>query len=229
VDGDAEGYTASLHGLERKVVPPRSTMIVTEPLPAGVWKAIGWEGRELVADHGHAYVYIQRTADDRIAIGGRGRPYYFGSRHDRHGEVENWAIDGLVRRLVTLFPATRGHAVTHAWSGVFGALRDWKMRVAVDQGSGLASAGGYVGSGVAASNLAGRVLSDLIRGEVTDVTRLPFVDRPEPRDWEPEPLRFAGAYAIYWLLRQADRDEERTGKRSRLPTVVRAIGGWTHR
>jgi glycine/D-amino acid oxidase-like deaminating enzyme len=224
-----EGYTASLAGLRRRVVPARSTMIVTEPLPDGAWEEIGWEGVELLNDHAHAYVYIQRTADGRIAIGGRGRPYYFGSGHDRHGEVENWAVDGLRRRLHHLFPAARGVPIAHGWSGVLGAYRDWRMNVSADAATGLASAGGYVGVGVAAANLSGRVLRDLITGEDTELTRLPFVNAPPARDWEPEPLRFAGANTIYWLLRQADREEERTGRQSRLPQVVRAVGGWTHR
>jgi glycine/D-amino acid oxidase-like deaminating enzyme len=224
-----EGYTPSLRGLERTIVPPRSTMIVTEPLPAAVWDELGWGEHEVVMDNAHAYVYIQRTVDGRIAIGGRGRPYYFGSRHDRHGEVENWAIDGLTQRLHRYFPAARPYAIEHAWSGVFGALRDWKMRIALDPGTGLATAGGYVGGGVAAANLSGRVLADLIRGERSELTALPCVNRPEPRAWEPEPLRFGGANAIYWLLRQADRNEDRSGRRSRLRDVARAMGAWTHR
>ena len=224
-----EGYTASLAGLGRRVVPPRSTMIVTEPLPEAVWAEIGWAGREVVHDHAHAYVYIQRTADDRIAIGGRGRPYYFGSRHDRFGEVENWALELLTARLHKLFPATREHAIVHGWSGVFGANRDWKMRIAADRATGIAEAGGYVGVGVAAANLSGRVLSDLIRGESSDLVSLPFVNSPPSRDWEPEPLRFVGANLIYWLLRQADRNEDRTGRPSRLRDAVVALGGWSHR
>jgi glycine/D-amino acid oxidase-like deaminating enzyme len=111
-----EGYTASLAGLERKVVPPRSTMIVTEPLPAGMWAEIGWENNEVLSDHAHAYVYIQHTADGRIAIGGRGRPYYWGSGHDRFGEVENWAIENLTRcRSRTGGPACSGPIATGRW------------------------------------------------------------------------------------------------------------------
>jgi glycine/D-amino acid oxidase-like deaminating enzyme len=36
-----EGYTASLPGLERTLVPINSSMIVTEPLPEAVWTEIG--------------------------------------------------------------------------------------------------------------------------------------------------------------------------------------------
>jgi hypothetical protein len=73
------------------------------------------------------------------------------------------------------------------------------------------------------------VLADLVRGERTEISTLPLVNRPEPRDWEPEPLRFAGANMIYWLLRQADRNEDRSGRHSRLRDAASALGGWTHR
>ncbi len=224
-----EGYTASLAGLGRRVVPPRSTMIVTEPLSDAAWEQIGWQNAEVLNDNAHAYVYIQRTADGRIAIGGRGRPYYWRSGHDRFGEVETWAIENLTRRLHTLFPATRDADIVHAWSGVLGAYRDWKMAIVADPATGLASAGGYVGVGVAAANLSGRVLSDLIRRETSDLIRLPFVNPAPSRDWEPEPLRFVGANLIYWMLRQADRNEDRTQRRSRLRDAVIALGGWSHR
>ncbi|NUR84954.1 MAG: FAD-dependent oxidoreductase, partial [Nonomuraea sp.] len=83
-----EGFTASLAGQHRQWLPMNSSMIVTEPLPAEVWKHIGWAGGELLGDQAHAYIYAQRTADDRIAIGGRGVPYRFGSRTDDRGATQ---------------------------------------------------------------------------------------------------------------------------------------------
>src|SRR5690606_22615525 len=83
-----EGFTASLAGQHRQWLPMNSSMIVTEPLPAEVWKHIGWAGNELLGDAAHAYIYAQRTADDRIAIGGRGVPYRFGSRTDVRGATQ---------------------------------------------------------------------------------------------------------------------------------------------
>jgi len=58
-------------------------MIVTDPLGVERWSEVGWERAELVGDLAHAYMYAQRTADGRIALGGRGVPYRFGSRTDR--------------------------------------------------------------------------------------------------------------------------------------------------
>ena len=65
------------------------------------------------------------------------------------------------------------------------------MSVGLDREQGLAWAGGYVGDGVATTNLAGRTLADLITGRDTDLTRLLWVGH-RSRRWEPEPLRWLG-------------------------------------
>ncbi len=115
--------------------------------------------------------------------------------------------------------------IAHAWSGVFGAHRDWMPAISADPATGLAAAGGWVGEGVAAANLGGRILADLIRGERSETTALPWVNRPDPRNWEPEPLRFLGTHGVYWLVDTADRIEERTGKKARLYDLAKLISG----
>lgn len=67
-----EGFTAALKGQKRSWLPMNSSMIVTAPLPAETWSRLGWSDSTLLGDMAHAYMYAQRTADDRIAIGGRG-------------------------------------------------------------------------------------------------------------------------------------------------------------
>jgi hypothetical protein len=81
--------------------------------------------------------------------------------------------------------------------------------VRLDRESGLGTAGGYVGHGVATTNLAGRTLRDLILGEETELTSLPWVGH-DARRWEPEPLRWLGAQLVYALYRYADRREAAT-------------------
>jgi len=71
--------------------------------------------------------------------------------------------------------------------GALGVPRDWFASVGIDRAAKLAWAGGYVGDGVGASNLAGRTLADLLRGkhgETTELTELPWVGHLSPR-WEP--------------------------------------------
>jgi glycine/D-amino acid oxidase-like deaminating enzyme len=219
-----EGYTAGLAGLGRALVPMNSSMIVTEPLTAAVWQEIGWSGREVLADGAHVFAYLQRTEDGRIAIGGRGVPYRFGSRTDGSGETARATIASLRARLDAMFPAAAGAALDHAWSGVLGVPRDWCVSVDADPDSGLAWAGGYVGEGVAAANLAGRMLRDLISGRDSALAGLPWAGR-RPRRWEPEPLRWAMIHSVYSLYRHADRVERRTQRRSRLGALVDALSG----
>jgi glycine/D-amino acid oxidase-like deaminating enzyme len=214
-----EGYTPG--GV---VAPISSSMIVTEPLPADAWAQIGWEGCETMMGAAHAYTYLQRTADGRIAIGGRGTPYRWRGANVRMERPDERTIAALRARLDALFPAVRGVATAAAWTGVLGVSRDWTPAVRADPATGLAFAGGYFGEGVAAANLAGRTLRDLILGRDTDLTRLDWVGHTSPR-WEPDPLRWIGIRGVYALYRAADRAEARSGRPSRFATVASGIAG----
>lgn len=202
-----EGFTANIRSEHRTWLPMNSSMIVTEPLPASIWDQIGWHGAETLGDYAHVYMYAQRTADDRIAFGGRGIPYRYGSRVDADGLTQQATIDSLTALLRRFFPATADTGIDHAWSGVLGVPRDWAATVGLDHRTGLGWAGGYVGTGVATTNLAGRTLADLILQRDTSLTRLPWVGR-RVRKWEPEPLRWLGVQAIYAGYRAGDRQEQ---------------------
>lgn len=210
-----EGFTAGIKGLKRSWLPMNSSMIVTDPLPQAAWDEIGWDGMETLGDLAHAYCYAQRTADGRIAIGGRGVPYRFGSQTDNDGSTQPKTVDALREILVRLFPATSDVPIAHAWSGVLGVPRDWCATVGLDRSTGLGWAGGYVGHGVATTNLAGRTLRDLVLGRDTELTSLPWVGR-KVRQWEPEPFRWLGVHAMYATYRAADR-QERGGRKSTSP------------
>jgi hypothetical protein len=93
------------------------------------------------------------------------------------------------------------------------------MGIAFDPRTRVGWAGGYTGHGVAAANISGRTLADLVLGRATDRATLPWVGH-QSRRWEPEPLRFLASRAIVEVLMQADRNEDRTGRRSRLTRLV---------
>jgi glycine/D-amino acid oxidase-like deaminating enzyme len=210
-----EGYSVTLPGARREVLPLYSLMLATEPLPAAAWDQIGWAGRETMAAGGHQFTYAQRTRDGRIALGGRGAPYHFGSRirpgYDRDGQVHA----RLQAALAQLLPPAAGARITHRWGGPLGIPRDWTASVGLDRDSGLAWAGGYVGDGVAAANLAGRTLADLIGGHDSELVRLPWVQH-RSRPWEPEPLRWLGVNTARWLAASTDASEQRSGRPARL-------------
>jgi glycine/D-amino acid oxidase-like deaminating enzyme len=217
-----EGFSCRLPGQRRRILPLNSAQIVTAPLPPDFWQATGWAGREILGDAAHGYCYAQRTRDDRIAFGGRGLPYRFGSRFDDSGRTDQATLRMLRDRLHQLFPQTRAIGIDHAWSGVLGVARDWAPGLGFDAGTGLGWAGGYLGTGVATSNLAGRTLADLVLGRASDLARLPWVNRT-PRKGEPEPLRWLGVRGAYALYAAADRREYRLGGKT---SALGRIGDW---
>jgi glycine/D-amino acid oxidase-like deaminating enzyme len=217
-----EGYTDGLAPSPRTLVPLYSLMIATEPLPQEFWDDVGWNSYETLNDGRHLLIYGQRTSDNRIALGGRGAPYHFGSRIDDSFDREPHVFNDLARVLVDLFPGARDARITHRWGGALGVPRDWFSSVGLDRSTGLAWAGGYVGDGVAVSNLAGRTLCDLILERDTDIVRLPWVNH-HSRKWEPEPLRWMGVNLGLKMTASADKAEGRTQKAARRGDLVKLL------
>jgi glycine/D-amino acid oxidase-like deaminating enzyme len=219
-----EGYTKSIAGNKRTLVPIYSLMMATEPLSDLVWDQIGLAKRETFSDFRNLIIYGQRTSDNRFAFGGRGAPYHFGSNikdeYDQHEKVH----PSLLGVLAEIFPVVENATVTHTWGGPLGVARDWMASAGLDRNTGIAWAGGYVGDGVGTSNLAGRTLADLITSQDTALIKLPWVNH-KSRDWEVEPLRWIGANAGLQIMTRADNFEDKSGRPSRLAGAVSKLLG----
>lgn len=219
-----EGFSAQFAASHREVIPFYSLMIATEPIASEVLDEIGLRNGEAFADMRHLVIYGQRTLDDRIAFGGRGAPYRYGSRIKPEFDCDQRIHDLVHKALVELFPALGGVRVTHRWGGPLGIARDWHPSVGYDRATGLGWAGGYVGDGVAVTNLAGRTLAALITGVDDDLTQLCWVGHRSPA-WELEPLRWIGVNAALRVMALADRSEERSGRDSRLAGALGNLTG----
>ena len=222
-----EGYTARLAGHRREVAPVYSLMVATEPLSQATWQAVGLTDRPTFSDGRHLIIYGQRTADGRLAFGGRGAPYHFASRIRPGYDHEPRVFAELRSVLLELLPQLEDEAplrFTHAWGGPLGIARDWAASVGFDRGTGLGWAGGYVGDGVATTNLAGRTLADLVTGTDSDLVTLPWVQH-RSRPWEPEPLRWLGVNAGLRAMQLADVEERWTGRESRVARLMAPLTG----
>ena len=198
-----EGFTSTIRGLRREVLPIHSLMIATEPLGETELAEVGFDSRATFTDGRNMIIYGQRTADSRIAFGGRGAPYHFASSVSQNHSTSS-SVAEMLRS----------------------ARRNWTSGVSADPTTGLAIAGGYVGDGVATTNLAGRTLAALITGADDPVTTLPWVGS-QSRRWEPEPIRWLSVNALTGLARLADRHEARTDRDARLinAIIARVSGG----
>lgn len=205
-----ESYLSQLPKVGRQLIPVYSLITLTEPLAPADWAEIGWEARECIDSCRHTVDYLSKTVDGRILFGGRGAPYHFGSgikdEYDRHDATHRMLQDNLR----AWFPRLANVRFTHTWGGPLGWPRDFMPTMAYDPALNLATARGYTGNGVATSNLAGRVLADLLTGIDSAITQLPCVNH-RSRDWEPEPFRFLGVRYVQRAYLQLDLKAERTG------------------
>lgn len=221
-----EAYSSGFHDRRRSVIPLLAPMAVTTPLSEKAWADIGWAGHECVSDAAHRYFYSVRTADGRIAFGGDGMVYRYGSRvDDGRGMATTKMRQALDALREDLFGA-HDVQLEHVWCGPVAVPRDFTPTVLFDPATGQAEASGYVGQGLTGSYLAGRALADLLSGRRSEYTTLPWVGRRQPT-WVPEPLRWLGATAVQALYARADAAERAKGssRTSRWARAAELVGG----
>lgn len=217
-----EGYTESIAGQERRIAPIWSLMVATEPLTADMWEQIGLSQRQTFSEYRNVIIYGQRTADGRLAFGGRGAPYHFNSETDPRFDSDLKTFHMLRETLCDFLPFLRSVHITHQWGGPLGISRDWFPSVGFDADSNIAWSGSYVGDGVTASYVGGRTVADLILGKESQYTRAPWVNHRSPH-WEQEPFRWIGINAARWGLQRADDVEFAHGRPSLLGRAMQGL------
>jgi glycine/D-amino acid oxidase-like deaminating enzyme len=201
--------------LSRRLVAWSSYMVLTAPAP-NLLDEIRWTGGELISDLRTSVRYFRTTRDGRIAFGGGGgrASTAIGDAFTRDMRAVVEAAEGF--RL--LFPTFADVPILDAWGGpidvspthlpAFGSLRP-NVHYAL----------GYTGNGVAPSNLAGRVLADLVTGADSDEMRLPMVNATT-RAFPPQPFRALGAAIVRRAIIAKDSAEERGGRPNPLVNAI---------
>ncbi len=210
------------HEATRDQIPIYSLMIATEKLPSSVFDEIGIRNRETFAEASHLVTYAQRTSDNRLAIGGRGAPYTWGSKRNDGNEFHEKDHQRLKEMARDWFPILKDFEFTHEWGGAVGVTRDWAPYVRRRNGYG--EMGGYAGDGVTLSYLAAGAMADLITERSTVRAALPFVQWKNPR-WEWEPFRWIAVNGVIRLSAMADREEKITGRPSRIMKIITPFTG----
>lgn len=132
------GYTdAGFAWLRRRIVPVRSRIIATDPLPAEVMQRL-MPRRMMMAENSLLGFYYRPSPDfTRILLGGR----------DQSIQGEPEAPTHMLREgLVRLFPELAAVGISHSWFGNVAMHRDMLPRIF--QKDGVDYATGFCGSGV---------------------------------------------------------------------------------
>lgn len=174
--------------LGSRVIPVWTSIVTTEPLPDELLRQVVPQ-RHVVSDTRHLLNYFRVAPGDRLLYGGRG---------SLTGRQTPEVYAGLERKLVETFPAFRGIAIEHRWSG--------KVAVTLDDfphvgrvSPRIAYAMGYGGRGVALTNLLGKMLAQLAMGETIDagpMSAAPFGRIPLHAFRVPAMKAVAGYYAL---------------------------------
>ena len=173
------GYSPRLGFFRDRVLPLCSYVIATEPLTAAQWDSIGWQHRQGIADMRVLFDYQRPTADGRIVIGGSDAPY-FADDALSSGNYKP-ALEALTRSLFTTFPQLEGLRIEHAWGGTMGFTMDFTPSVGVmGDHKNIYYGVAYNGEGVAFSQTAGRIISELMAGEESALTKLVVVNHQMP-------------------------------------------------
>ncbi|MGU7774246.1 NAD(P)/FAD-dependent oxidoreductase [Burkholderia sp. MR1-5-21] len=219
-----EAFSCQQSGHHRSVIPLYSLVLATEPLPLSLRQQLRLDHRLAFNDMRHLRVYGQVTAEGRLVFGGRGAPYQWGSRMSDGADQIGNAHARIHASMIEFFPDLADVTVTHRWGGALGVSRDWCPTVSMDKRSRIAWAGNYVGDGVATSNLAGRILRNLILDVDEQINRLPLVNHQSPA-WEPEPLRWLGINSGLFAAGFSDFEEKLTHQPSRAAMLLEKLTG----
>jgi len=206
----------------RSHAPIYSLMVATEPLSDELWSEIGLAHRETFSEALHLVNYGQRTLDNRLAVGGRGARYLFGSRLRAKHEMDHRVHQEIMELVRDWFPVLKKTKFTHRWGGAVSIPRDWHPYISWDKTSGIARAGGYSGDGVTLSHLSGKTLAHLVLERDHPITTLPHVNWQNPM-WEPEPLRWLGVNGSVLATDLADREEAFTRRPSLIAKALNSF------
>lgn len=194
--------------LRRYVIPVYDHVLVTEPLSADQWHAVGWADRQGLTDMGNQFHYYRPTADGRILWGGYDAIYYFGGDTSADREQRDGSHDLLARHFFATFPQLDGIRFTHRWAGLIDTTSRFTPYVSVDRAGRVGHAVGFTGLGVASARHAAHTVLDLLGGARVDPAVEALVTR-RPVPFPPEPLR----YPTVQLTRAALAREDVRGRR----------------
>jgi glycine/D-amino acid oxidase-like deaminating enzyme len=220
-----EGFADTLMGLKSYVLPIQSLIVATEPLSAAQWDEIGLAERPTFSDAGRLSTYGQRSTDGRIIFGARGG-YLYGGKARHQFSLNDPEFRERENILKDLFPSLEQVNITHGWGGTIGMARNFAPFAVFDSTAGIASAGGYGGRGVGATNLFGRTLADMILSKDTQLTNMPWAftsatHKTALKRWEPEPCR----WLTYKILSNVFSWEEDLYNKGKAPAWQRKAAG----
>lgn len=174
----ANGYLGGLAPrVAAHVMPINNFIVATAPLGARAAEVL--RQNVAVADSRFVVNYWHLSSDQRLIFGG--------------GESYGYRFPDLVKTvrkpMLAVYPGLADVPITHAWGGTL-AITMNRLPHFARPATGVYSASGYSGHGVAMATLAGRMLAEAVAGEASGFDLMARLPQP----------RFPGGAALRWPL-----------------------------
>lgn len=167
-----DGYLDGIHAdVEARVLPIGSFVLATEPLDPSLGIL---PNNDSAMDTRFVVNYWRKSKDNRLIFGG-GEKYTPGWPSD----VKNFVRANMIK----VYPQLSGTDITHSWGGALG-ITPTRLPFVRQYGPGLISASGYSGQGVMLAPYFGRILAQVVQGNMSQydlVSRLPVPHFPGGR------------------------------------------------
>jgi glycine/D-amino acid oxidase-like deaminating enzyme len=184
----ANAYSSRIPSLERYVLPFYSYILLSKPLSDEQWSRVGWEGREGMEDRRTFLHYMRPTIDGRMMWAGRDAPYRPNGPDPKYDRDER-----VFKRLEETFAWTFPQLVDDVefefrWGGPIAVTGSFLPSAGWLEEGRIAYAFGFVGHGVAITNMVAMAMRDVILERDTDRTRLAIIGK-KPINMGPRLLR----------------------------------------
>lgn len=171
--GPWAGAIAAMAGVELPIMPRRGFVLVTEPLPPTINHKV------------YAGEYVASTQSENLGLevsavveGTKSGTVLIGSSREHVGfeaAMSLPALRAIANAAVALFPRLAGARVLRSYAGFRPYSPDHLPVIGSDaRVAGLWHAGGHEGAGIGLSVGTGKLISQALAGEVTDIDLEPF-------------------------------------------------------
>jgi glycine/D-amino acid oxidase-like deaminating enzyme len=152
-----------------KVLPFYVYNIVTEPLTQAQMDGFQWSGRENLYGTKNLFWVLRFTADNRALFIENDALYFYNVDRDYSHRPSEYRSHHKL--LVKMFPFLKGIKATHRWGGRIGMTLDFLPSVGrIGKHRNIYYSMGYNGHGLAFSQLAGKMLAELMADEQSELT-----------------------------------------------------------
>jgi glycine/D-amino acid oxidase-like deaminating enzyme len=180
-------YAHAIPALRKYLFTIYAYITATAPLTDEQWARVGWERRMGIEDKRVMPHFHRPTPDGRILWGGRDS-IYAREGPNKARDRNDYAFRRLHETFYWNFPQLSDVKFELAWGGPVCGTYNCMASIGWLKGKRLMYALGYSGHGVGPSQLAGKMVRDLMLGRQTELLELPMVSL-KPVPLPPEPLK----------------------------------------